>query len=559
MSSTVEQIKEKLGIADVVGSYIKLEAAGGNYKAKCPFHNEKTASFFISPSRGTYYCFGCQAKGDIFTFVQEYEKVDFKEALKELADKAGVKLSRGTESRQMSDERERLFEAVEEAVAFYEHKFKEDTSAQEYLKSRGLSEKTSAEWRIGLAPSSWNMLQEHLKGKGYSDNDMEKAGLIKRGDKGFYDRFRSRIMFPLFNGTGRPVGFSGRIVEGASAESQASAKYLNSPDGALFNKSELLYGLHKAKLGIREKGYAILVEGQMDLLAMHQAGFPQTVATSGTALTIQQLDMLHRISPNLLIVYDGDTAGSNAAIRAWSLGLQTGMDVKIAALPTGSDPADMATKDIESLKNALRNSKHVIDFLLDRLLSSNLQDRKLVQAIERDVLPYVAMVSSSIEQSYFVSRIAERARINEESLWVELKKLKTGDRTQFVRSSESKEEAFSLDIDVLSRRILGIIFRFEEIDAAKASLIQESFGKLMAGEYDSIFQKALAQKEALMFEAEAEGLLNTLRIEKIKKEFETTMSALHAAEHNKDQDLISELLKKCHELSLQLEILYKHN
>ena len=292
MSSTAERIKEKLNVVDVLGSYIKMEKSGANYKARCPFHNEKTPSFMISPARNSYYCFGCQASGDIFTFVQEFEKLDFIGALKLLADKAGIPLDDFQNGKDKGKET-KLRAVLDEASKLYEIELQKNNptsvTALKYLTGRGLTMETINEWRIGFAPDEWRFAQDALLLKKYTVDELLEAGMVKRKAEGAsdtYDRFRNRIMFPIFDAMNHTVGFSGRIM---GLEKEGSPKYLNSPETPLFNKSEVMYGLHKAKEGIRKWGYAIIVEGQMDLLMSHQAGFGNTLATSGTSLTKDHL------------------------------------------------------------------------------------------------------------------------------------------------------------------------------------------------------------------------------------------------------------------------------
>ena len=259
MNSPVQKIKERLSIEDVVSSYIKLDQAGSNLKANCPFHNEKTPSFFVSPDRGSYYCFGCGAKGDIFSFVEEFEGLDFKGALKILANKAGVVLEQyNTEE---ESEKERLYRAMEEATKFYSQNLTKNEKAREYLKSRGLTENSIEDFRIGFAKDDWRELYNYLRSKNFTDKEIELAGLAKKSEKGYYDRFRGRIMFPISDSSGRVIAFSGRLF----IDDGKSAKYLNSTDTPIFSKSAVLYGLDKAKDSIRKNNFSILVEGQFEI------------------------------------------------------------------------------------------------------------------------------------------------------------------------------------------------------------------------------------------------------------------------------------------------------
>ncbi|MFA6274514.1 MAG: DNA primase, partial [Candidatus Paceibacterota bacterium] len=340
MNSPVQKIKERLSIEEVVSSYIKLERAGANLKAKCPFHNEKTPSFFISPDRGSYYCFGCSAKGDIFTFVEEFEGLDFKGALKLLAEKAGVQLEDYKYNKEAESEKEKLYRAMEEATKFFENNLIENSEVLNYLKSRGLEDKTIKDFRIGFIKNDWRELYTFLQKKGFTEIELEKAGLIKKTEKGYYDRFRGRIMFPISDSSGRIIAFSGRLFQ----DDGKSAKYLNSPETPIFNKSSVLYGLDRAKESIRKNNFSILVEGQFDLILSHQAGFRNTIATSGTALSdstiskenvVSNLGLLRRLSGNIVLAFDADKAGFNAANRASKIALSFGMDVKVASMPDG--------------------------------------------------------------------------------------------------------------------------------------------------------------------------------------------------------------------------------
>ncbi|MEI6346201.1 MAG: CHC2 zinc finger domain-containing protein [bacterium] len=447
MSSQVEQIKERLGIADVVGAYLKLEKAGGNYKARCPFHNEKTPSFFLSPARSSYYCFGCGAKGDIFTFVQEFEGLDFVGALKVLAQKAGVELVK--EDPKMRSERQRLFLCLESATIFFQRTLYENAQYKavvEYLTGRGLTKETIKEWRIGYAPDAWQMLSDYLKGKRFSEQDMEKVGLIKPREAkegptsatatvgagvasasassfgtGYYDRFRGRIMFPLFDSSGRVIGFSGRIF---GEDDGKSAKYLNSPETELFKKSEMLYGFHKAKLGIREKGYSILVEGQMDMLMSQQAGFVNTVAVSGTALTLQHLELLRRLSERVVMSFDPDGAGVRAALRGAEMAIGLGMEVRVAELPKGEDPALFILNHPDQWREVVeKKAIHVVEFVVNHLLSMKLDGRALAKEVGAKVLPFIVRLTSSMERSHFVSMIYKKTGIKEEAIWEDVKRL----------------------------------------------------------------------------------------------------------------------------------------
>ncbi|MBX4195558.1 DNA primase [Candidatus Parcubacteria bacterium] len=421
MRGNVEAIKERLSVEEVIGSYVQLQKAGQNFKAKCPFHNEKTASFMISPSRQSYYCFGCGARGDIFTFVKEMEGVDFKQALRTLADRAGVELT--FERGEGKNDKDKLYSVLEDATLYFENELKKSPEALKYLAERGVNEGSIKTWRLGYVPEEWRLLREFMSTLGHSDEVLIRAGLIKRSedhkDKEPYDVFRGRIIFPLFDPRGQVIAFSGRAL-GKDVE----PKYLNSPDTPLFTKSEVLYGLDKAREDIRRKDYAILVEGQLDLVLSHQAGVRNTVASSGTAFTEAHLERLKRLSPRIILAFDGDTAGVKAAEKSTILALSLGMEVKVAKLPDGKDPADLAKEDPERWKDVLRSSKSAIEIFLDEVLKAEKDSRKIGKAVEKKILPILALVQSAIERSHFVSLIAKRTGIREEVILEDLKRVK---------------------------------------------------------------------------------------------------------------------------------------
>jgi DNA primase len=575
MRTAVDQIKEKLSIVEVVSTYVKLEKAGSNLKGKCPFHNEKTPSFFISPERNTYYCFGCGEKGDIFSFVENFEKVDFKGALKILAEKAGVKLN--DFNPKAEEERDMLFRVVESATKYFEERLENTEDPKKYLINRGLTSETIKEWRLGYAEEQWNELNNHLQKEGYSISLIEKAGLIKRGEKGsFYDRFRGRIIFPIFDPSGRPVGFTGRIYSDVKplneSEDLTPAKYLNSPDSILFNKSEIIYGYHKAKNSIRSKGYSLLVEGQMDLLMCHQIGINNAIATSGTALTEGQLQIIKRSSSNLMIAYDGDKAGISASKRAFALAIKLGFEVKIAMMAKDSDPADFIKKDQEGFKKALKESLHVIDFTLQSVLNLNLDERSLLKKINEEVIPLIIATPSPVERSYFISKIAEKIKVPEAALYEQLSITKNEPEVKSTFISDVRKTSERDKRNILERKIAGIYFKSSE---NLKDVINKSFQRLFEDvpsfSLDSLVSPYEQDREMLIFEAEKEqledneneislkryfeDLAKSLKKEILKTELQIITDDLKKAEKDKDQARARELLKQVDQLTKKLSYL----
>ncbi len=509
MNSPVQQIKERLSIEEIVSSYIKLEKAGANFKAKCPFHNEKTPSFFVSPERASYYCFGCTAKGDIFTFVQEFEGLDFKGALKILAHRAEVTL--GEFSKEKEGEKEKLYRIMEEATLFFEKNLVENAEALLYLKKRGLEDKTIKDFRIGFIKSDWRPLYSHLSQKGFIDTELEKAGLIKKTENGFYDRFRGRIMFPISDSSGRVIAFSGRIFIDdlpAGRQAQNQPKYLNSPETPIFNKSSVLFGIDKAKDSIRRNNFSILVEGQMDLVLSHQAGFKNTVATSGTALSdaavskeniISNLGLLRRLSGNIILAFDADRAGFNASSRAGKIALSFGMDVKVVSMPEGIDPADLISKNgADAWRTAIRNSKHIIEFLLDKTLNTHKEDaRKMGREIREKILPYIHSIESAIEKSHFIKFISGKSGIAENALLEDLKKVQSELKSETKETEIAKENVEKkMRKDPIERRLLGVAFWQEGMKIKKID------PELIFKKLEKAREKYKDIKEDLIYEAE---------------------------------------------------------
>ena len=638
--NNVEEIKARIPIEDLIGSYIKVEKAGKSYKARCPFHNEKSPSFFISPDRGGYYCFGCNAKGDIFSFVEQFEGLDFRGALKILAERAGVKL---THDDKADDERDRLHRVMELATAYFEEQLEKSAEAKAYVKSRGISDETRRHFRIGFAPEGWRNLITYLKGKGFNEVVMEKVGLIKAKEleissqklevknqlvnspnsqlptsNSYYDRFRGRIMFPISDSSGRVIAFSGRILKDVkNADGSSPAKYLNSPDSPLFDKSLVLYGLDKAKAEIRRLNYSIFVEGQMDLVMSHQAGIKNTVASSGTALSeettnstgiISNLGLVRRLSPNVIIAFDSDSAGRKAALRASGIALSLAMDVKIADIVGGKDPADLVKEDIEKWRQTLKDAKPVIEFELGNVVrevesqkskvkSSGSPDdaRKLTKMVTERVLPLVARIESSSDQSHFVAMVADQAKIPIDSVWTDVRIV--GKRQKEAELAANPVPAFGSSaptgrnviakartssemgkrVDLIERRLFGLLFLMEKEKLNDQVTMANDQIKKMAGEsYEMRVKLANENKGDLMFEAESffgtdagkdgenwikpmKELLSNFEEDILSDEIVNAMHELKVAEKAGNQDKVMELAKKCQVLSIRkAEINKKH-
>jgi DNA primase len=504
--------------------------------------------------------------------VEKFEGVDFKGALKMLADKAGVPLEAYTkEMKEIDDAKDRLFMIMEESTKFYEKNLEKKKEALEYLKGRGLNEKSIKEFRIGYAEDDWRSLCNFLREKKYTDKEIEVAGLGKKPDdkeKAMYDRFRSRIMFPISDSSGRVIAFSGRIF-GLAAENPVNAKYLNSPETPIFSKHTVLYGLDKAKDSIRKNNFSILVEGQMDLVLSHQAGYRNTIATSGTALSdstmargnaVSNLGLIRRLSPNIVLAFDADNAGVKASSRAGRIALSLGMDVKVAKISESLDPAELISKQgLEAWKEIIKNSKHLIEFLLDNAVRNSKSDSRLLgKIIREEVLPYVNLLQSAIERSHFLKRISDVSQIKENALEEDLQKI--GDN--LISETEGHEAGnYSSDKiyrrDYILRKLFGIIFwqNCVKEPVVSGEVLVEEMAKIIKVEKSDLLSNFEKEKDDLVFEAEVfyekdtglkqevEELLSNLEEESLKDELAHKMKELHLAEMEKDKTKSQDILK----------------
>ena len=422
----VEEIKVKLDIADVIAGYIALNPAGENLKARCPFHNEKSASFMVSKPKQIWHCFGCGKGGDLISFVQEYEGLSFPEALKILAQKANVVLPDFRS--QDKQDNSALYEINSLAVEFYQDKLKDKEpiadKVRDYLKQRNISEDSIAKWQLGLSGEAWDELHLFLQTKGFKEQQIFQAGLIlkKKSGQGYFDRFRKRLMFPLYDHQGRAIGFTSRTLSGiAYQEEEQGGKYVNSPQTIIYDKSNILYGWHLAREEIRRQKYLIIVEGNMDVISAHQAGTINTVAVSGTALTESQINLIKRYTENVILAFDGDAAGSNAAFRGIALGWKQELNLKILLLPKGKDPADLITEDKNLWIQAIKDAIPVMDYYFQRVLAGvdlNRADHKKI-AVNK-LLPIIKFLKSNIEQTHYLQLLSDKLNLPLEVLQQDL-------------------------------------------------------------------------------------------------------------------------------------------
>jgi DNA primase len=742
-SSTVDEIKSKLDIVDVIKDYIKLEKAGINYRARCPFHAEKSPSFFVSPSRQIWHCFGgcfpketlistkkglkniedikvgdealthmarfrpvlktytrshdedlidikvrksnrvvsltkdhkvfaiktvnckqksretrlCQKRckqncptkyfedykveqikaedlnlndfllfpinkeekdiklnfsdiyeidgvsyavfpikeiskrkykgkvydltveedhsfttenftvsncgigGDMFKFVMEIEGVEFPEALRILANKAGVEIKKINP--QVVSEKHKLLKICEIATLFFQAQMKSVVGGEvkEYLKERGINDESIEKWKIGYAPNAWSNLSDFLISKGYTKRDIVKVGLASEKDEKIFDRFRSRIIFPIFDLQNQVIGFGGRTFK-----VEDPAKYLNSPATVLYDKSKVLYGLNNAKIDLRKKDACILVEGYTDVILSHQSGITNTIATSGTALTPDQLDILKRYTNNLITAFDMDSAGNSATTRGINLAQSKGFNIRVVSMIPGKDPADVVKENPEEWKKLIENNKSITEFYFDVAFGEEegVLSPEKKRKISDDLLPIIKRIDNRIEQVHWIQELSSRLGVKEEHIEEELKKFKI-EKVEVEKEKEVKH-VHKTRLEQLEERLLSLLIKYPE----KVNLIEESFlnfvtqrskeflkelkdkGKIEEGNdfINTLYLKAeIEDLNIKLVEEEIKVCLKEIKSLNIKNLLEKKREEMKVAEYNKDEEKIEQLSKEIHQLT----------
>jgi len=489
-----EEIKSRIDIVDLIREYVPIKPAGLNFRGLCPFHREKTPSFMVSPEKQIWHCFGCGKGGDIFAFIMEMENVEFVEALRILAPKAGVVLKK--EDKKVTSQRNRLLDIMDLCRRYY-HKIlleaDEAQSARDYLKKRGLDEETIEEWQIGVSPNSWDLTVNFLKKKGFSDNEIFLSGMSIKGTSrpGFYDRFRGRIMFPINDLNSDTVAFTARVSPEREAE-EKMGKYINSPQTLIYNKSRILFGLDKAKQEIKKKNAVIIVEGQMDVIAAHQFGYKNTVASSGTALTADQIELLaRRYTKNFIFALDFDAAGQLAVDRGESTvmrvdykeikaedpqgkvkiyidpALSYNLNVKIIPIAEGKDPDEFIRKNLTGWQQAVDNAKPIIEYYFDKIVAEkNLEKIDDRRQIAKDFLSKIIKLHDKIEQDFWLKKLSATIDVNENILRETLRENANKEKSN---THEGKTAVSSGEVRIISREekisdlLLALMLRFSEL------------------------------------------------------------------------------------------------
>lgn len=489
----VQEIKARLSIEDVVARYVPLKRAGRSLKALCPFHSEKSPSFVVSPDRQMAYCFGCHKGGDLFQFIQEIEGVDFKEALRLLAEQAGVDLSQyalptagGSISK---DQKTRWFEVNEAAAKFFRDQLlstKEGAVALQYLEKRGMNADTIEAFELGYAPDSFEATSNALMDKGCAKEDLLELGLLtarQTDGRSGYDRFRGRLMFPIRDVQGRLIGFGGRALKEGE-----EAKYLNSPESALYHKGSVLYGLHQAKAALRQVGRAVVVEGYMDVLASHQAGVAGVVASSGTAFTVEQFKLLKRFVGSVIFSFDTDRAGEEALRRAVETGQPLGIEMKVLRVPEGKDPDECIRENPALWTQAIESAVHYLDYYLKRIEAQRPQGALEAQRWAADQLFPLLRGVSPLERDHFLRQMSFVVQAEPTVVYEAFQAfLKGGAKKALQNPFSEKSSASSSRQWTTQDYFIGFLLRFfEKIDFSVVAVSEDLFDEGLKKIYKSV-------------------------------------------------------------------------
>lgn len=476
----IEEVKEKTDIVALISEYVSLKKSGRHFKGLCPFHSERTPSFMVSPELQIFKCFGCQVGGDCLTFVQEYEKVEFPEALKILADRAGVKLHPLTGFAGFN-EKEEIYKVNFAAAQLYHYilmSHPEGEDARTYLKKRGIKPETAKEFNLGFAPDKPNIAGNYLiKKKGYTSDLLRKAALIGKKERGYYDFFRGRIIFPLEDHYGKILGFSGRLVR----EKEGVGKYINSPETRAYTKGKTLYGLAHTKQEIKKQGVAIAVEGELDLLSSWQAGVKNLVAIKGSAFTEDQATLLARFCPTVYLALDSDFAGDQAAQRGITVLQNEGLGIRVVELTDYKDPDQAAQSDPQAWQEAVKHAENIYDYLIKKAFKEyNSETTEGKANISRTLAPILASIPDAIIKNACIKKVAQRLNVSEEAVITQAAKFKKPDISSTDHTNSNQKEAKGRR-ELLEEYLLQLA-------------LQHDPKRILEKDFISIFKTPLAQK-----------------------------------------------------------------
>ncbi len=470
MENQVEEIKKKLNIVDIVSEHVVLKKKGKNHVGLCPFHGEKTGSFMVNEELQIYKCFGCNAGGDVYKFLMEVEGLDFPEALEKLAGKAGVKLAeRKNENR---DGKRELLEVHSLATEYYHYLLTKHTAgevARKYLAGRGIGEKLIETFKMGYALPEWDGLSSYLvEKKKYRPEVLVAAGLASAGRGKIFDRFRGRVMFPLFDISGRVVGFSGRILPGFVKDEEA--KYINSPETAIYHKSKMLFGLTVARNEVKKKKRVVIVEGELDMISSFAAGVAETVAIKGSALTSEMMDILSRLTTNLVLALDADAAGEAAMKRSIEEAEKRGLSIKMVEIVGGKDPDEIARKKPREWGEMVEKAVPIYEFFFNKTIGRWGTDSvESIGRIVKEVVPYLAKVENSVIREVWAKKLAERIGVDKQRVYEEIEKLRMGRPSVFTGKPNQERRSSRDELDL---KVAGLLLTIsgEQVEKVKKML-----------------------------------------------------------------------------------------
>ena len=556
-SETIDTIRQRVNIVDVISQYLALKKAGKNYRALCPFHQEKTPSFMVSEEKQIFHCFGCGAGGDVFTFLMRYENLTFYDALTELARRVGVTIPKGGDRPDDDKKRDHLFEINERAADYFHTNLVSKSvggPARDYLAKRDIGHETIKEYRLGYAPAGWTNLVSHLRQTSIDLRLAQSLGLIiPRKQEGWYDQFRNRIIFPIMNTSGRMVGFGGRALD------DAMPKYLNSPESAIYKKGRSIYGIHTAGKEIRERDLALVVEGYFDLLSLHQNGFGNAVAPLGTALTQDQIRILKRYTRNFVIIFDPDEAGIRATFRALEPFMEEEIHPKTVMLPNGQDPDSFVRQGgPEALARAIESAVALMEAFIDHSMKKgNLKTVEGKVQIGRTILPVLKTVRDPLERKLYARSVSERLGVDERDLFpsFEERRVNFRSRGSSQQTGSKPQGMFPAPEEALLEVMLnhcsfipsvfetGVIEDFESEDLRQAArLLKESFEK--KGEVRMAEVLSQVSSEDLKSRLSLWALLGRFREEDLQRAVEDCIREVKRSRLKRDRRVITQKIRE---------------
>lgn len=582
----VSQIRERINLVDFISESVKLKKMGRNFTGLCPFHNERTPSFVVSPERNIWHCFGCGKGGDVYTFLMEMDKLEFPEALKLLAQKTGIELKQQFSGSPQNKLREQLFSIHHLLSEYYQYVLTTHSLGERgryYLKNRGITNALIKTFALGFAPNAWDNATAFLKKKGFTDKELELSGVCVRGRSGLYDRFRNRIMFPLFNYRGQAIAFAGRLLEADVRE----AKYINSPETPLYIKGETLYGLNVTKEAIRTQKTAVVVEGEFDVISSFHAGVTNVVAIKGTALTEMQVGLLKRFSEKIILALDQDSAGDAAARRGIEIADRAGLDIRVVKVPNGKDPDEAARHNSALWQAAIDHAVPFYDFVIESaVLRFGTTEAFAKKKISDEVLPVVAKIENTIVKAHYVKKLSDVLEIPAERIHDALRFVKLPKATQPAaapvlppKSQEVRLEEHLLALFVQAQEPKDILHKIT--DAIDPSDCQSpTIGKLfmelidhlalhptfnhevllvaipaeLKPTLDQAYLTNLSDIDEIKYTKEVEQTLNRLKHEQLRRKMKVLTTNITTAEAVKDEALLKQLTDELQILTEALKL-----